>query len=82
MNLPIFTPFPILGSLKSHFGLMRTTELRLVLLAVVVTCVSVNAAVAQLDAEGNSTKLNIILTLLGGLPGMVHALWLVATDKK
>ena len=26
--------------------------------------------------------LNILLTLLGGLPGMVHALWLVATDKK
>lgn len=25
--------------------------------------------------------LNILLTLLGGLPGMVHALWLVATDK-
>jgi uncharacterized membrane protein YqaE (UPF0057 family) len=26
--------------------------------------------------------LNILLTLLGGLPGMIHALWLVATDKK
>jgi uncharacterized membrane protein YqaE (UPF0057 family) len=25
--------------------------------------------------------LNILLTLLGGLPGMVHAIWLVATDK-
>ncbi len=24
---------------------------------------------------------NIILTLLGGLPGMVHALWLVVTKK-
>ena len=26
--------------------------------------------------------LNILLTLLGGLPGMVHALWLVVTDGK
>ena len=25
--------------------------------------------------------LNIILTIIGGLPGMVHALWLVASDK-
>ena len=25
--------------------------------------------------------LNILLTLLGGLPGMVHALWLVVTNK-
>ncbi len=24
--------------------------------------------------------LNILLTLLGGLPGMVHALWLVVKD--
>ena len=26
--------------------------------------------------------INIILTLLGGLPGMVHAIWLVAAYKK
>lgn len=26
--------------------------------------------------------INIILTLLGGIPGMVHAIWLVAADKK
>lgn len=26
--------------------------------------------------------LNIILTLLGGLPGVIHAIWLVVTDKK
>lgn len=26
--------------------------------------------------------LNILLTLLGGLPGMIHALWLVASNKK
>lgn len=25
--------------------------------------------------------LNILLTLLGGLPGIVHALWLVVTEK-
>ena len=25
--------------------------------------------------------LNILLTLLGGLPGVIHAIWLVATDK-
>jgi uncharacterized membrane protein YqaE (UPF0057 family) len=25
--------------------------------------------------------LNILLTLLGGLPGVVHALWLVVTQK-
>ena len=24
---------------------------------------------------------NILLTLLGGLPGMVHALWLVVTNR-
>lgn len=26
--------------------------------------------------------INILLTILGGIPGMIHALWLVATDKK
>jgi uncharacterized membrane protein YqaE (UPF0057 family) len=26
--------------------------------------------------------LNIVLTLLGGLPGMIHALWLVARDRQ
>ena len=26
--------------------------------------------------------INIVLTLLGGLPGMVHALWLVVSDKR
>jgi uncharacterized membrane protein YqaE (UPF0057 family) len=25
--------------------------------------------------------INLILTLLGGIPGMVHALWLVLTNK-
>jgi len=25
--------------------------------------------------------LNILLTLLGGLPGMIHALWLVFTNR-
>lgn len=25
--------------------------------------------------------INIILTLLGGIPGVIHALWLVLTDK-
>jgi uncharacterized membrane protein YqaE (UPF0057 family) len=25
--------------------------------------------------------INILLTLLGGIPGVVHALWLVATNK-
>lgn len=26
--------------------------------------------------------INIILTILGGIPGMVHALWLVLTNQK
>lgn len=26
--------------------------------------------------------LNIVLTLLGGLPGMVHALWLLLKDRR
>jgi uncharacterized membrane protein YqaE (UPF0057 family) len=26
--------------------------------------------------------INIILTLLMGIPGVIHALWLVLTDKK
>jgi uncharacterized membrane protein YqaE (UPF0057 family) len=26
--------------------------------------------------------LNIVLTLLGGLPGVIHALWLVVRDKR
>ena len=26
--------------------------------------------------------LNILLTLLFGIPGMVHAIWLVATDRQ
>ena len=25
---------------------------------------------------------NILLTILGGIPGVVHALWLVLTNKK
>ncbi len=30
----------------------------------------------------NHFWINIILTLLGGLPGVIHALWLVLADKK
>lgn len=26
--------------------------------------------------------INIALTLLGGVPGVIHALWLVITDQK
>ena len=26
--------------------------------------------------------INIVLTLLGGIPGVIHALWLVFTKKK
>jgi len=26
--------------------------------------------------------INLILTLLGWLPGMIHALWLIFTDRK
>ena len=26
--------------------------------------------------------INIVLTILGGVPGMIHALWLVLTDKQ
>lgn len=26
--------------------------------------------------------INIILTLLGGVPGMIHALWLILTNKQ
>jgi uncharacterized membrane protein YqaE (UPF0057 family) len=26
--------------------------------------------------------INIILTILGGIPGMIHALWLVLTNKQ
>lgn len=26
--------------------------------------------------------INIVLTILGGLPGIAHALWLVLTNKK
>jgi uncharacterized membrane protein YqaE (UPF0057 family) len=39
--------------------------------------------VAALLQVGVSTHfwINIILTLLGGLPGIIHALWLVLTNK-
>jgi uncharacterized membrane protein YqaE (UPF0057 family) len=26
--------------------------------------------------------INIVLTILGGLPGVIHAVWLVLSDKK
>lgn len=26
--------------------------------------------------------INIILTLLGGIPGVIHALWLILTNQK
>jgi uncharacterized membrane protein YqaE (UPF0057 family) len=26
--------------------------------------------------------INIVLTLLGGIPGIIHALWLVLTNQK
>jgi len=26
--------------------------------------------------------INIVLTLLGGIPGVIHAVWLVVTNKK
>ncbi len=30
----------------------------------------------------NHLWINIVLTILGGIPGVIHALWLVLTDKK
>ena len=30
----------------------------------------------------NHFWINIVLTILGGVPGMIHALWLVLTNKK
>lgn len=40
--------------------------------------------VAAFLQGGSSTHfwLNILLTILGGLPGMIHALWLIFSDKK
>jgi uncharacterized membrane protein YqaE (UPF0057 family) len=40
--------------------------------------------VAALLQVGVSTHfwINIVLTLLGGLPGVLHALWLVLTDQR
>jgi len=40
--------------------------------------------VAAFLQVGVSTHLwiNIVLTLLGGIPGVLHALWLVLTDQK
>jgi uncharacterized membrane protein YqaE (UPF0057 family) len=40
--------------------------------------------VAALMQVGVSTHfwINIALTLLGGLPGVIHAFWLVLTDQK
>ncbi len=32
-------------------------------------------AVAMVHGIGKAFILNIVLTLLGGLPGMIHALW-------
>ena len=39
--------------------------------------------VAAFMQVGVSTHfwINIVLTLLGGVPGMIHALWLVLTNK-
>ncbi len=36
------------------------------------------AALIEVGVSGHFF-LNILLTLLGGLPGMIHALWLVAS---
>lgn len=30
---------------------------------------------------GGHFWLNIVMTLLGGVPGMIHALWVLATEK-
>jgi uncharacterized membrane protein YqaE (UPF0057 family) len=40
--------------------------------------------VAAFMQVGATTHLwiNIVLTLLGGIPGVIHALWLTLTDKK
>jgi uncharacterized membrane protein YqaE (UPF0057 family) len=40
--------------------------------------------VAAFMQVGATTHLwiNIVLTLLMGIPGIIHALWLVLTDKK
>lgn len=31
---------------------------------------------------GKHFWINIILTLLGGIPGMIHAIWIIVKDKK
>lgn len=40
--------------------------------------------VAAYMQVGTTTHLwvNIVLTILGGVPGIIHALWLVLTDQK
>jgi len=39
--------------------------------------------IAAFMQVGATTHLwiNIVLTILGGIPGVIHALWLVLTDK-
>jgi uncharacterized membrane protein YqaE (UPF0057 family) len=39
------------------------------------------AAFMQVGATAH-LWINIVLTILGGIPGMIHALWLVLTDKQ
>ena len=49
----------------------------------IVLCIFLPPVAAYLQV-GVSTHfwINIVATLLGGLPGVIHALWLVLTDQK
>ena len=49
----------------------------------IVLCIFLPPVAAFLQV--GATKhlwINIVLTILGGLPGIIHAFWLVLTDKK
>ncbi len=49
-----------------------------------IICSILLPPVAAFLQVGATTHLwiNIVLTILGGIPGIIHALWLVLTDKK
>jgi uncharacterized membrane protein YqaE (UPF0057 family) len=49
----------------------------------IILCIILPPLAAYMQV-GATTHLwiNIILTLMMGVPGMIHALWLVLTDKK
>jgi len=57
-------------------------ELNVIIIKIILAIILPPLAAALQVGLSTHFWINIILTILGYIPGLIHALWLVLTDKK